>query len=207
MKIYDVTKVISEEMTVYKNRDSKKIQRFEIATYPENDMYESDIRLNMHTGTHMDAPLHMINGGKSVEQVDVATYIGKAKVFDLTHVKVAIYEKDIRDLDIEEGDRVIFKTRNSFDPPGYNPNFIYLEEDGAAYLRDKKIRLIGIDAMSLERDKPEHPTHKIILGAEIGVVEDMDLSKIEAGEYTLHALPLLIKGAEATPVRALLIQD
>lgn len=206
MKIIDITKVISEEMTVYKNRDSKKIKRNEVATYETTDMYESEFTINMHTGTHMDAPLHMVKGGDTVDTIDLNLYYGEVKVFDLTNVKNAIVKSDIESLDIQAGDRVIFKTTNSFDEGGYNPEFVYLEEDGAEYLRDKGIILLGMDAMSIERDKPDHPTHKIILGAGIGVLEDLDLREVQPGKYLLSALPLRIKGAEATPVRAILIE-
>lgn len=207
MRMIDITKVISEEMTVYKNRESKKIKRNEVATYETTDMYESELTMNMHTGTHMDAPLHMVEGGDTVDLIDLNLYYGKVKVFDLTDVKNAIVKADLEKLDIQAGDRVIFKTTNSFDEGGYNPNFVYLEEDGAAYLRDKGIILLGMDAMSIERDKPDHPTHKIILGAGIGVLEDLDLKSVAQGTYHLSALPLRIKAAEATPVRAILIEE
>ena len=205
MKIHDVTRLISEDMTVYKDRESKKIKRTVVADYEKADYYESRIDMDMHCGTHIDAPLHMIKGGDTIEKYDLSKFIGDCKLFDLTDVDEAIRKKDIENLDIQKDDIVIFKTKNSFDQ-GYNPKFVYIEEDAALYLSEKGIKTVGIDAMSIERDKKEHPSHKIILGANIGVIEDLYLKNVGQGQYFLSALPLNIRGSEASPIRAVLIE-
>ena len=205
MRIHDVTRLISEDMTVYKDRESKKIKRTVVADYEKADYYESRIDMDMHCGTHIDAPLHMIKGGDTIEKYDLSKFIGDCKLFDLTDVDEAIRKKDIENLDIQKDDIVIFKTKNSFDQ-GYNPKFVYIEEDAAMYLSEKGIKTVGIDAMSIERDKKEHPSHKIILGANIGVIEDLYLKNVGQGQYFLSALPLNIRGSEASPIRAVLIE-
>ena len=205
MRIHDVTRLISEDMTVYKDRESKKIKRTVVADYEKADYYESRMDMDMHCGTHIDAPLHMIKGGDTIEKYDLSKFIGDCKVFDLTDVDEAIRKKDIENLDIQKDDIVIFKTKNSFDQ-GYNPKFVYIEEDAAMYLSEKGIKTVGIDAMSIERDKKEHPSHKIILGANIGVIEDLYLKNVGQGQYFLSALPLNIRGSEASPIRAVLIE-
>lgn len=205
MRIHDVTRLISEDMTVYKDRESKKIKRTVVADYEKADYYESRMDMDMHCGTHIDAPLHMIKGGDTIEKYDLSKFIGDCKVFDLTDVDEAIRKKDIENLDIQKDDIVIFKTKNSFDQ-GYNPKFVYIEEDAALYLSEKGIKTVGIDAMSIERDKKEHPSHKIILGANIGVIEDLYLKNVGQGQYFLSALPLNIRGSEASPIRAVLIE-
>lgn len=205
MRIHDVTRLISEDMTVYKDRESKKIKRTVVADYEKADYYESRIDMDMHCGTHIDAPLHMIKGGDTIEKYDLSKFIGDCKVFDLTDVNEAIRKKDIENLDIQKDDIVIFKTKNSFDEV-YNPKFVYIEEDAALYLSEKGIKTVGIDAMSIERDKKEHPSHKIILGANIGVIEDLYLKNVGQGQYFLSALPLNIRGSEASPIRAVLIE-
>lgn len=205
MTIYDVTRLISEDMTVYKDRESKKIKRTIVADYENADYYESRMDMDMHCGTHIDAPLHMIKDGATIEKYDLAKFIGECKLFDLTNIDEAIRKIDIEKLDIDKDDIVIFKTKNSFDER-YNPKFVYLEEDAARYLADKQIKTLGMDAMSIERDKKEHPTHKIILGANIGIIEDLYLRNVGEGQYFLSALPLNIKGSEASPVRAVLIE-
>jgi len=205
MRIHDVTRLISEDMTVYKDRESKKIKRTVVADYEKADYYESRMDMDMHCGTHIDAPLHMIKGGDTIEKYDLSKFIGDCKLFDLTDVDEAIRKKDIENLDIQKDDIVIFKTKNSFDQ-GYNPKFVYIEEDAAMYLSEKGIKTVGIDAMSIERDKKEHPSHKIILGANIGVIEDLYLKNVGQGQYFLSALPLNIRGSEASPIRAVLIE-
>lgn len=205
MRIHDVTRLISEDMTVYKDRESKKIKRTVVADYEKADYYESRIDMDMHCGTHIDAPLHMIKGGDTIEKYDLSKFIGDCKVFDLTDVDEAIRKKDIENLDIQKDDIVIFKTKNSFDQ-GYNPKFVYIEEDAALYLSEKGIKTVGIDAMSIERDKKDHPSHKIILGANIGVIEDLYLKNVGQGQFFLSALPLNIRGSEASPIRAVLIE-
>ena len=205
MKIHDVTRMISEDMTVYKDRESKKIKRTVVADYEKADYYESRMDMDMHCGTHIDAQLHMIKGGDTIEKYDLSKFIGDCKVFDLTDVDEAIRKKDIENLDIQKDDIVIFKTKNSSDQ-GYNPKFVYIEEDAAMYLSEKGIKTVGIDAMSIERDKKEHPSHKIILGANIGVIEDLYLKNVGQGQYFLSALPLNIRGSEASPIRAVLIE-
>jgi len=205
MRIHDVTRLISEDMTVYKDRESKKIKRTIVADYEKADYYESRMDMDMHCGTHIDAPLHMIKGGDTIEKYDLSKFIGDCKLFDLTDVDEAIRKKDIENLDIQKDDIVIFKTKNSFDK-GYNPKFVYIEEDAAMYLSEKGIKTVGIDAMSIERDKKEHPSHKIILGANIGVIEDLYLKNVGQGQYFLSALPLNIRDSEASPIRAVLIE-
>lgn len=205
MRIHDVTRLISEDMTVYKDRESKKIKRTVVADYEKADYYESRMDMDMHCGTHIDAPLHMIKGGDTIEKYDLSKFIGDCKVFDLTDVDEAIRKKDIENLDIQKDYIVIFKTKNSSDQ-GYNPKFVYIEEDAALYLSEKGIKTVGIDAMSIERDKKEHPSHKIILGSNIGVIEDLYLKDVSEGQYFLSALPLNIRGSEASPIRAVLIE-
>lgn len=206
MKIYDVTKLIHEDMVVYKDKQEKKIKRTIVSSYDTGDYYESRLDIDMHCGTHIDAPLHMLKDGNSIEMYDLSRFIGKCKLYDLTHIDEYITRKDIEFLDIHQDEIIIFKTKNSYDSK-YNPKFVYIEEDAANYLVEKKIKTIGIDAMSIERDKKDHPAHKIILGAGIGVIEDMMLKDVSQGEYFLSALPLNIKYADASPIRAVLIDE
>lgn len=205
MKIIDISRTISEEMVVYKNKEEKRIKRNIVMNYERGDYYESRLDLDMHCGTHIDAPLHMIENGNTIENIDLYKLVGQCKVFDLTSVENYITKEDIKDLDIKPEDIIIFKTKNSYDTE-YNPKFIYVEEDAAKYLADIGIKTLGIDAMSVERDKKSHPSHKIILEKNIVIIEDLALKEVEEGEYFLSCLPLKIKGSEASPVRAILVR-
>ena len=205
MKIYDISRTISETMTVYKNRDNKRIRRKLEYVYAEKMVNESSLCMNLHSGTHVDAPYHMLDDGITMDEVNPVLYFGKAKLFDLTQVVETITALDLEGLDIQAEDIVLFKTRNSF-TEDYDPKFVYLEVDAAQFLVDAAVKTVGIDAMSLERDKPEHPTHSIILGAGLGVIEDLRLAEVPAGQYQLMAIPLKLEGFEASPVRAILTE-
>ena len=205
MKIYDVSRPIQVDMAVYKNKDFKKPSWRIDTRYEDTTVNESSLCMNLHTGTHVDAPFHMIDGGTTMEDIDLDLYMGRARLIDISGVEEFIHKKELEPHDIQPEERIIIRTRNSYSDE-FDPNFVYIEEDAAAYLRDIGIKTLGIDAMSIERGKKDHPTHSIILGAGIGVIEDMRLKDVPIGEYELRALPLRLVGAEASPVRAILIK-
>ncbi len=192
-------------MAVYKNRDFKKPVWRTDSTYADTLVNESTLTTNLHTGTHVDAPYHMLTDGRTIDQTDLDLYFGEARVLDLTGVEEMIRRSDLEPFAIQPGERIILHTRNSH-RNDFDEHFVYIEEDAAAYLRDIGIKTVGIDAMSIERGKKEHPTHSIILGAGIGVIEDLRLADVPEGRYELMALPLRLQGAEASPVRAILIE-
>lgn len=206
MKIYDISTLIHEDMIVYKNKDAKKPVIEVMSDYVKGSHYETRVLLDMHVGTHMDAPLHMIEGGDTIDNQDLYKCVTKCKVFDLTNVKEKIEFEDIKDLDIKEDDFIIFKTRNSFSRE-FDFKFVFIGTDAAEYLAMKKIKGIGIDALSVERDQPKHETHDAFLKNDIAVLEGLNLEKIQEGEYYLVALPLKIKGGDGAPARAILIEN
>lgn len=201
--IYDISRPVSSDMAVYKDRDSKRIKHTWVARMPEQNINESDLASNLHTGTHMDAPLHMVDGGASVDQIDPDLYWGPCRVFDLSKLDRPIEAEDLKPYKIASGERILLKTRNSFEEH-FNPEFIYIEVSAAKLLADAGVKMIGIDAMSVERGKTDHPTHSILLEAGLGVLEDIRLAEVPEGSYELTAVPLRLVGLEASPVRALL---
>ena len=208
MKIYNISRLIKKDMLVYKNKESKRPTLCPVATHKENHMHESELHMNLHTGTHIDAPLHMIDGAETIDEMDLSLYMGAAKVLDLTKCEDQIYVKDVEKYEINEGDIILLKTKNSFHMgDDYAPNFGFISVELAEYLRKKGIKTVGLDAPSIERGQEGHPTHKIILGAGIGVIEDLRLAEVPEGTYTLQSLPLFISQAEASPVRAILIEE
>lgn len=201
--IYDISRPVEPGMAVYKDRDEKQPRYEWVGVYAQNNYNESTIFTNLHTGTHMDAPLHMVEGGASVDTLDLELFVGPCRVYDLSSLDRRITRADLEPLGIKAGERVLFKTRNSFEQH-FNPEFICLAEDAALYLRDIGILSLGIDAMSIERGDPDHKVHSIILGAGIGVLEDARLAEVPAGSYSILALPLLLQGREGSPCRAIL---
>lgn len=206
MKIYDISMTIHETMTVYKNKPEKKPKITNRSNFQTAQAYESTITMDMHTGTHIDAPLHMIEGGETMSMYSIERFVVKAKVLDLTHIEEAINQKDLEAFDIQENDFILFKTRNS-SVEVFDFNFVYLEKSGAKFLVDRKIQGVGIDALGIERNQPNHETHKLLLGNQIMIVEGLRLKDVPEGEYTLIVLPLKILETEAAPARAILIQQ
>lgn len=206
MKIYDISMDIHENMTVYKNKSEKKPKIEVLKDHNTGHSYESRLTIEMHTGTHIDAPLHMLEGGDIIENYKLENFIRKCKVLDLTHVKDRITKEDLVKKNIEAGDFILFRTRNSF-AKEFDFQFVFLEKSGAEYLKEKKIIGVGTDALGIERDQPDHETHKTLLGNGIIIIEGLQLKDVEEGEYTLFAPPLKIRNVEATPTRAILIKE
>lgn len=205
MKIYDISMSIEHSMAVYKNKDEKRPILKVIQDFLTGSSYESKITMNMHTGTHVDAPLHMIEGDKSIDSIDLNTVIAKCKVLDLTSVNDKITKEDLIDRNILKGDFLVLKTKNSYIEQ-FDYNFVFLEKSGAEFLRDKEIIGVGIDSLGIERNQFGHETHKLLMGKGITIIEGLRLKDVEEDEYILCAPPLKIINAEAAPTRAVLIK-
>ncbi|MFG6148798.1 cyclase family protein [Halobacillus sp. B23F22_1] len=200
MKMIDITQPVYEGMPVYKNKPEKQ-PNFKSNT--NGHVTESRLELDAHTGTHIDAPLHMVNDGDTFESISMNKLIGEAKVFDLSRVEDGITKQDLEGLDIQQNDFVLFKTRNSFEDE-FNFEFIYLKEDGARFLAEKNIRGVGIDSLGIERSQPEHPTHKSLFTADIIVIEGLRLKDVDEKSYQMIAAPMKLVGTDASPARVLL---
>lgn len=206
MKIYDISMTISDNMTVYKNKDEKKPKYKVLQDFTNSTAYESSIEMGMHTGTHMDAPLHMIENGSTIDNTPLSSTVGKCKVLDLTNVEDKITREDLIQKNISRDDFVLLKTKNSY-VENFDFNFVFLEKGAAEYLKEKQIKGVGTDALGIERSQSGHETHKILLSSGIVILEGLRLKEVQQGEYFIYASPLKIKGAEAAPVRAVLIKD
>ncbi len=206
MKIYDISMEISYEMPVYKGRTEKRPIFKRDSDFKSGSVYETRLDMNLHTGTHVDAPLHIIEGEKNLDSFNLDKVITKCRVIDLTDAVEKISKVHLETKKIQTGDFILLKTQNSTENI-LEKDFIYLDETGAEYLRDKKIKGVGIDALGIERAQPGHETHKILFNAGIVIIEGLKLDEVDEGEYFLFAAPLKIKGVEASPVRAVLISD
>jgi arylformamidase len=167
----------------------------------------SALSMGSHTGTHMDAPIHFLNDGIGLDQMDVDATFGRARVIQIDDAE-AIHAEVIEGEEIHPGDRIIFRTRNSFADWWLQPfktDFVYLSHEAARLLAERKVRTVGVDYLSVggyKRDGSE--THRALLGAGIWIIEGLRLNQIEPGDYELVCLPLLITGADGAPARALL---
>lgn len=202
MKIYDITSPIFEGMPVYKNKPEKQPS---IKTETNGHVTESRLCLDVHTGTHVDAPLHMINDGQTIETISLEQLVRPCKVFDLTEIDEKITKKDLEDLTIKKNDFILFKTKNSYDEE-FNFEFVYVAEDAAGYLAEIGISGAGIDSLGIERAQEGHPTHRTLMGKEIIIMEGLRLKDVEAGSYFMVAAPLKLRGIDASPARVLLLE-
>ena len=166
----------------------------------------------VHFGTHMDAPLHFINGGNDIAAMPVDVQIGPALVLHLPDAD-AITADLLDAQDIPAGtERILFKTRNSdlWNDPDHEffKDFVAVAPDGAEWLVQNKIRLVGIDYLSIETfHTKEFPAHKILLGAGMAIAEGLDLRAVEPGGYEMACLPMKIAGSDGAPARVVLWRD
>lgn len=207
-KIYDVSMKITPEIWVYKNKEEKKVKIEQMSSIDVNGANETKIIIPSHTGTHIDMPLHMIKDGKNSSTYDIERMLNvKCKVLDLTHIEDKITKKDLEKFDdkIQKDDFILLKTRNSLIDE-FDFNFVYLEKTGSEYLRDKKINGVGIDALGIEREQPDHITHINLLENDIIIMEGLRLKEVKEGEYKLLALPLQIDDIDAMFTRVILME-
>jgi arylformamidase len=171
-------------------------------------------RLDMgaHTGTHMDAPFHFYRDGSGIDELPLDALIGKCRVFDLTGITSHISAATLETCDLKGVTRALFKTRNSQhwanNDSEFDKNFLALTDDAATYLVHHGVKLVGVDYLSVEAyGSKAHPVHDTLLGADVVVIEGLNLSDVSAGDYELIALPMKLKGADGAPARVVLRQD
>ncbi|MEA3178054.1 MAG: arylformamidase [Gammaproteobacteria bacterium] len=169
----------------------------------------SSYSLGAHTGTHVDAPLHFIKGGMSVDLVPLDHLVGPARVIDCSPDAKLIDAAELNKHDWKGARRILFRTRNSrnhwMTDPTFHEDFTYLAPDAAQLLADAGVELVGIDYLSIEKfHSPEPKTHLALLTKGIPVVEGLSLADVAPGDYDLIVLPIRITGHEAAPARAIL---
>jgi len=203
-KIYDITMTIQEGMQVWKNYDHKKPRIVNVQNHSTASTHESRIDIDVHCGTHVDAPLHMIPGGATIDTIGLERLVGPARVLDLTGATDCITREHLEPFAPQKGERILLKTRCSFSDE-FDMEFPYVREDAARYLVECGVSLVGIDAIGIERAQPEYPTHRTLMRHDIIIVEGLRLKEVEPGPYWLAIAPLKLTGIDAAPARAFLI--
>ena len=165
-------------------------------------------RMNMHphTGTHVDAPLHYVPGGDSMDAWTAEATVGPARVVQID--AEAITADVLGALDLQRGERILFRTTNSescWCGSCFRKRFVAVTPEGARVLADRGVRTVGIDYLSIgPYGESGDQTHRILLGAGIWVIEGLNLTGVDAGTYELICLPLRIRGGDGAPARAVL---
>jgi arylformamidase len=171
------------------------------------DANVSRLVCSLHCGTHVDGPVHFFDGRAGVEVVAAEALIGPAWVADATSSPAMLDAARVDQLDLPTGaSRVLFKTTNSalWDNPSFVEDFVAVTADGAAALVERGVRTVGIDYLSIAPYDDPAPTHEVLLGAGVAIIETLDLRAVEPGAWHLTCLPLRIPGADGAPARALL---
>ncbi len=208
MRTYDITLTVSSDMPVWPGDVPVNLERVE-SIESGDGANVSRISMSVHTGTHVDAPDHFLNDGQSVEQLPLDILVGRAYVLHLPDVDL-ITAAVLQAADIPPRTRrVLFKTRNSDiwerGETVFQTDFVGISADGAEYLVDRNVRLVGVDYLSVAPYKASRATHEILLKGGVVVVEGLDLSQVSQGRYTLHCLPLKLAGSDGAPARAILV--
>ena len=167
----------------------------------------SEISMGAHTGTHMDGPLHFVREGKGLDEMPLTATIGRARVIEISDPE-SIKVGELHPHGLQRDERILFKTQNSarrWSTEGFMEDFVYVSQEAAQYLADCGIQTVGVDYLSVggfRKDGEE--THRALLEAGIWVIEGLDLSEVEPGEYELICLPIKIERSDGAPARAIL---
>jgi GntP family gluconate:H+ symporter len=165
--------------------------------------------MGAHSGTHIDAPMHFIATGASVDQLSLNPLIGAARVIEIADGVQSIDAAELKQHDWSGVKRVLFRTRSSLrgwmDSASFHRDFAYIAPDAAQVLADAGVVLVGVDYISAEQfGAPSPRTHQLLLGRGIPIVEGLDLRPVRAGDYDLIVLPLKVRGHEGAPARAIM---
>ncbi len=210
MKIYDISLPITADIPVWPGHPPVEIRRFRSMAKGERNNI-SYIGMTVHTGTHVDAPAHFISDGETTENLSLQTLIGPVMVVELPPGTNLITPEILEQCALDAGEkRVLFKTANSYPGASKIPlagsEPVALSSEGASFLIDRGLRLVGIDSQSIALVAEGIPTHQLLLKAGVIVLEGLDLADVPGGCYDLFCLPLKMIGLDGAPARAVLLQ-
>jgi arylformamidase len=210
MLIKDITLTIEPGMPVWPGDDQVQLfRRQKLETGESSNV--SFLSMSVHTGTHIDAPFHFLQDGKTVDQISMDQLIGKTQVVSVSSGGRQIDDHLLELSGISEGvRRVLFKTDNShawgIGMRQFHEDFIALDENAAAWLVKKGVITVGIDYLSIAPFTQSRPTHEILLRAGIVIIEGLDLSDVNPGMWNMVCLPLKLSGSDGAPARVILTQ-
>ena len=209
MKIYDITLLISPDMPVWPGDPPVELERVSSMDAGAHDNV-SRLACSVHTGTHVDAPHHFLNDHRTVESLALEILTGPVQVAqvpdDVDVITAVVLEKLAFPPRVL---RLLLKTRNSQlwerGEKAFDKKFVGISADGAEWLVQHGIKLVGIDYLSIAPFKQSVPTHRILLTAGVILVEGVDLSAVPPGKYDLYCLPMKLAGSDGAPARAILV--
>jgi arylformamidase len=168
----------------------------------------SQLDMGSHTGTHVDAPRHIVPGAESIDQVPLDALIGPARLIAFDDEVRVVDRAALERHDLRGVKRLLVRTRNSalLADDTFHSDYTYIAPDAAEYLVQLGVLLVGVDYLSIEQfHSGHHLTHKTLLGARVAIVEGLSLGEPAPGDYQLICLPLRIQGGDGAPARAVLV--
>lgn len=211
MTIYDISLTLSPDLPIWPGDPALELEQFQSMDKgaPVN---VTRISSSVHLGTHIDAPRHFLNDGRTVEQLPLEVLTGPCYVAQLPDGIEAITAEMLDRTEVtSEMKRVLFGTRNSHlwakSESKFQTDYVAITEDGAEWLVERGVQLVGVDYLSVAPYADLMSTHLILLKAGVIVLEGLDLSNVMRGFYDLFCLPLKIAGCDGAPARTILIQS
>ncbi len=208
MKIIDISVPVDDSIPVWPKAARPDFPKF-LSIEKGDVCNDSNIRMGMHTGTHIDAPKHFIKNGKSIDALPLQTFVGDSLVVELPNAN-EIGATELEKLNIpEQTQRILFKTKNSKlwgTTNEFTKNYVGISVSGAEWLAKRDMKLIGVDYLSIAKFDEAADVHRVLLEQGIALLEGISLQAVETGEYQLFCLPIKFIGLEAAPVRAILIK-
>ncbi len=210
MTIYDISLTISPTLPTWPGDPALELEQIESMDKGASANV-THISAAVHLGTHVDAPHHFLNDGRTVESLPLSILTGPCYVVQLPDGVEAITADMLERMELTfDFKRILFGTRNSHlwakGETKFQTDFVAITEDGAEWLVERGVQLVGVDYLSVAPYGDSAPTHTVLLKAGVVVVEGLNLSQISRGFYDLYCLPLKIAGSDGAPARAILIQ-
>ena len=212
MNIIDISLTISPNLPVWPGDVPINLERVD-RIEDGSSSNVTHIKISAHTGTHVDAPFHFLGGNsQTAEQLSLSKLVGRASVVHIPEDVDLITACLLKEVNIPASTkRLLLKTRNSVNWGRFGnifqKDFVAISADGAQFLVDLAIDLVGVDYLSVAPYNNVILPHKILLQAGIVILEGLDLSRVTEGDYTLYCLPLKLAGADGAPARVILIDD
>jgi arylformamidase len=209
-RLIDISLTIGPDMLVWPSDPAVEVERRR-SIAGGDDANVSELRIGTHTGTHVDPPVHFVEGAGGIDRVPVDVLVGPAVVADLRGRPGPLSTADLEQAIAPGTERLLLLTDNSAlwrrPPMTFPDRYTCLSPESAGWLIEQGVRLVGTDFLSIEeRGAQGHPVHRSLLEHGVVIVEGLDLGEVEPGAYELVCLPLKILDGDGGPARAVLIE-
>jgi arylformamidase len=209
-KIIDISLLIHPDMPVWEGDEKPKIHTNQ-SLYDEGVIQTTQIQINVHTGTHIDAPRHFLADGNVAYMIDLEVLMGECQVVAIDPGQQLITREVLMEHGVTAAiERILFKTRNTalrlLHKKQFHTDYVGLDGSAAEYLVALGVKLVGIDYLSIAPYDDVWSAHNVLLNAGVVILEGLDLCEVEPGDYQLACLPMKIGSEDGLPVRAILSQ-